>query len=159
MVRKLIIVSASSRILDEPEPLPALERYDGIFLRTLRKYLREGKLRDTDIIIVSRKFGVIKSNDMIPYHEPYHGKFGEIGLDESKVQRLREKNLNILKGLIARGKYSEIYLNMGYEHKKLISGFENFVKCKITYAFGRGLGPKAQHMKNWILSQKPKFKR
>jgi hypothetical protein len=155
MVRKLIIVSASSRILEEPkEPIPALERYDGIFLRILRKYLREGKLRDTDIIIVSREFGVIKSNDMIPYHEPYYGKFGEIGLDESKVRRLRDKNLNILKGLIAQGNYSEIYLNVGYEYKKLISGLENFAKCKITYASGSGFGPKGRHMKNWILSQK-----
>jgi len=147
--KKLIIVSASSsRKRESKEPIPAIERYNGIYFRTLRKYLREGKLRNTDILINSKKFGLIRSNKKIPYYEPSPGNWGSLGLNKETVDRIRKKNLHKLKKLV--NAYSEIYVNVGREYMKLIEGFENFTSCKIIYATGRGLGPKALHMKEWI---------
>jgi hypothetical protein len=39
--RQLLVLSCSQRKLPNPEPLPALERYDGPAFRVLRKFLRE----------------------------------------------------------------------------------------------------------------------
>jgi len=43
-------------------------------------------------------------------------------------------------------------VNVGAKFAKLIDGFEDLTTAKIIYASGPGLGPKAQHMKNYILS-------
>lgn len=141
---------ATSYRLDEQikEPIPAIERYDGVYFRTLRKYLREGKLSDTDILIVSEKYGLIWSEDKIPIVKP-HGRMGSLSLDEKAIEKLRQENLEKLKKITK--KYSEIYVNIGREYMRLIKGFEKFTSCKIVYASG-SLGVKAAHMKEWILS-------
>ena len=150
--RKLIIVSASSRLKKEPaEPAPAIERYDGVYFRILRKYLREGKLSDADILVISEKCSLMPADNKIPYHEPHPGPWGSLSVKKETISKLKEKNLEKLKKIVDQ--YCEIYVNVGRGYKKLIEGFENFITCKITYAAGRGLGPKALHMKEWILSQ------
>ena len=42
----LLIVTCSQRKRSDPELLPALERYDGIFFRIIRKARREGNWPD-----------------------------------------------------------------------------------------------------------------
>lgn len=150
--KKLVIVSASSSIRKEPfEPILAIERYDGIYFRVLRKYLRERKLRNIDVVIVSEKFGLMRSDDKISYYEPHAGKWGSLSLNKDAIKNLRRENLEKLKRIV--NDYSEIYINVGRQYMKLIEGFENFTTCKITHAVGKGLGPKALHMKKWIISQ------
>jgi len=46
--------------------------------------------------------------------------------------------------------YDEIYINVGKSMMPLIEGLEKTVKCKVTFAAGRGLGMKAHHMKQWL---------
>lgn len=150
--KKLIIVTSSSRLRREPsEPIRAIDRYDGIYFRILRKYLLERRLKNIDVLIVSEELGLIWSHDKISYHEPHPGKRGALSLDRHTIRRLREDNLKKLKGIL--NQYSEIYVNVGQDYMKLIEGFEQYVKGKVTYATGRGLGPKAANMKQWLISQ------
>ena len=152
-MKRLIIVSASLRRLEEPSnPIPALDRFDGVYFRIIKKYKREGKLQDTDCVIVSKKFGIIDQNERVPYYKPDHiDKFGYLNMNESQIKKLREENLARLKEIFAKSKYSEIFVNVGKHFMELIKGFEKLTSAKIIYASGRGLGPKAQHMKKWIL--------
>jgi cytoplasmic iron level regulating protein YaaA (DUF328/UPF0246 family) len=130
--------------------MPAIKRFDGVYFRLLRKCLRERKLRNVDILIVSEKFGLIWSKDKIPYYE-VQGKMGALNLDKNTLEKIRQENLQKLKKIVNR--YSEIYVNVGREYLKLIEGFEKFATSKVTYSSGKGLGPKALHMKQWITSQ------
>jgi len=149
--KKLIIITTSYRINKErKEPISAIDRCDGVYFRLLRKYIREEKLRNVDILIVSEKFGLIWAKDKIPYYE-VHGKMGSLSLEKKAMEDLRQQNLQKLKEVVNR--YSEIYVNVGREYMKLIEGFEKFTTRKITYSVGKGLGPKALHMKEWIISQ------
>jgi len=149
--RKLIIITTSYRLNKEnTEPIPAIERFDGVYFRLLRKHIREGRLRNVDILIVSEKFGLIWAKDKVPYYE-VHGKMGSLSLDKKTTEKIRKENLQKLKKIVNR--YSEIYVNVGREYLKLIEGFEKFTTSKVTYASGKGLGPKASHMKEWITSQ------
>ena len=150
--KKLVIVSASSRIKKEPKhPILAIERYDGMVFRILRKCLREGKLGNIDVLILTEKHGLIWSNDPIPYYEPYPAVWGTLSLNKNAIRKLREDNREKLKQIVNH--YSEIYVNIGVKFAKLIEGFENFTTCKITHATGKGFGLKGAHMKEWILSQ------
>ena len=148
--KKLVILTTSVRLDEETkEPIPALERYNGVYFRVLKKYLREGRFRDTDILIVSEKYGLIWSDDKIPLYE-IHGKMGSLTLDEKAIEKLRQENLKKLEKILDR--YSEIYVNVGKEYMKLIKGFEKLASGRIIHAKG-SLGAKATHMKQWILSR------
>lgn len=155
-MRRLIIVSESLRRLKEPpEPIPALDRFDGVYFRIIKKYRREGKLQDTDCIIVSKKFGIICQNEKIPYYKPNHiNKIGYLNMKENQTKKLRGKNLAKLKEIFVKNRYSEIFVNVGKRFMKLIEGLEKLTSAKIIYASGPGLGPKAQHLKRWILQGK-----
>jgi hypothetical protein len=151
MGRKLIILSSSERRNSALGLLPALERYDGLYFRLIRKYLNNRKLRQTDVAIVSER-GIILGTDCIPYWEPFQRKTrGQLALPKSTIARDRMKNLKRLEKLLSR-QYDEIFINVGKGFYQLIEGFEKLATTKITYAKGRGLGPKATSMKDWILS-------
>ena len=150
-MKNAIIVAASARRKKEPiKSIPALDRYDGIFFRVIKKYLREGKLKNTDIIIVSEKLGVLLQYERIPYYEPTPGKWGPIK-DKEKIKESRRRNIAKLTKILKN--YSTIYVNLGKDYLKLIEGFDGLTEGRIVFAAGKGLGPKALHMKKWILSQ------
>jgi len=148
--RKLIIVTTSYRVNDEKSPIPAIERYDGVYFRLLKKYKREGKLRNVDILILSERDGLIWASKRMPYYKP-RGIIGALSLDEKSIERLRKENIETLEKTAKR--YTEAYVNVGRQYMKLIEGIENLPFPKITYSKGNGLGAKAAHMKNWIISQ------
>ncbi|MEM3551788.1 MAG: hypothetical protein QXV01_11940, partial [Candidatus Bathyarchaeia archaeon] len=61
-MKKLMIISGSMRLLKEPEePIPAIQRFDGVFVRLVRKYSK--KLRDIDIYILSPIYGLVKAEE------------------------------------------------------------------------------------------------
>ncbi|MEM2875951.1 MAG: hypothetical protein QXL67_03235 [Candidatus Bathyarchaeia archaeon] len=47
-MKSLVIVSGSTRLIKEPPtPIPAIQRFDGVFIRRVRKYHKQ--IRDIDI--------------------------------------------------------------------------------------------------------------
>lgn len=145
-MRAIIIAESQRRKQDPIEPIAAIDRYIGVYFRVLKKYLREGKLPNTDILIISKKFGILQSQDTVVYHKPVDK------LNFEFVENSRKTNLKLLKAIFEKEKYDEIYVNVGAQFAKLIDGFEDLTTAKVIYASGSGLGPKAQHMKNYILS-------
>jgi len=144
-MRRLIIVSASQRRITDPSPLPAIDRFDGVYFRILRKHLKDGKLKDADILVVSDRHGVIKATDVVPYHPPS---------DKIKVEEhARISNVKIIEGIAKKTAYSEIYVICGKDFQGFIKGFEEFANTTVTYCQGRGLGPKARSLKDWILAR------
>jgi hypothetical protein len=66
----LLIVTCSQRKRSDPGLLPALERYDGIFLRILRKALREGHWSGTlEVLIISAKYGLLELDTVIENYD------------------------------------------------------------------------------------------
>lgn len=152
-MKKLIIISGSTRLIKEPaEPIPAIQRFDGVFIRLVRKYQKQ--LRDFDILILSPVYGLIKAEQKIGFKEPIHGSWRELNLSEDDISKLRESSLSTFQKLLAKRQYDEIYVNVGKSMLKTIEGFEEIAPqtVKITYSQGPGIGPKMAHMKNWIES-------
>jgi Arc/MetJ-type ribon-helix-helix transcriptional regulator len=67
---RLLILSCSARKRRSPAtPIAAIERYDGVWYRVLRAWLRlhgDGRL---EIIIISAKYGVITGNDEVEWYD------------------------------------------------------------------------------------------
>ena len=143
-MRRLVIVSASQRRVPDPNPVPAIDRFDGVYFRILRKHLREGKLKDVDILVVSDRHGIVGANDVVPFYPPS---------EKIKVEEhLRISNLKKIGDILKRTPYSEIYVVCGKDFQAFIKGFEEGINVPVTYCQGRGLGPKARSLKNWILA-------
>jgi hypothetical protein len=152
-VKKLIIVSGSVRVLKEPaEPVPAIQRFDGVFIRLIRKYYK--RLRGFDILILSPVYGLIRAEDKIIFEEPMGGSWRRPALSDSDAARLRESSFSTLQRLLAKREFDEVYINVGRTMLRKIGGFEGMLPktTKITYSEGNGIGPKMRHMKNWIES-------
>jgi len=146
-----MIISGSSRMLKEPkDPIPAIERFDGIFMRTIRNYIH--RLKKVDILILSPVYGLISPEDKIPYHEPIGGNWHKADFPKDKIDDARKANLVAMRKALSKQKYDEIYVNVGRKMLKLMEGFEQLTPktTKIIYAQGAGIGPKVAHMKNWI---------
>ena len=149
--KRLIILSASESRSTNPQPLPAIERYQGVFFRVVRKYVREGKLKNAGIIVVSERYGVLQADEEVPYHTPFQGK---LSLSKEMLEEINQKNLAKLKSIFNKTRYSEIIVVCGQEFRELIKGFEELTDARIVLCKGRGLGPKAQNLKQWILKKR-----
>ena len=137
-------MSASQHRAPDPDPILAIDRFDGVYFRILRKHLREGRLRGVDILVLSDTYGVLDSNDLVPLHHPSD----KIAVTE----QARVSNLTKLREMLKKTSYSEIYVVCGKEFQALIRGFEEFANAPITHCQGRGLGCKARSLKDWILA-------
>jgi len=153
-MNKLLIVSGSSRLLKEPKtPIPAIDRFDGLLIRSIRHYF--GRLKNVDILILSPVYGIIPPKEKIPYQEPISGSWRKAQLSEDQIQALRKANLVTMGKYLSKKKYDEIYINAGATMRQLIEGLEQLVPktTKIVYARGGGIGPKTAHMKDWMQQQ------
>ncbi|SKB15099.1 hypothetical protein PL11201_690120 [Planktothrix sp. PCC 11201] len=56
-------------LYSQPEFLPAIERYNGVAFRVVRKFLQEQTTDYLDIFILSAKFGLIPAYQLIPNYD------------------------------------------------------------------------------------------
>jgi len=113
-MKNLIIVSGSTRLNKEPsQPIPAIQRFDGVFIRLVRKYYRQTK--DIDVLILSPVYGLISSEEKIDFREPIGENWRELNLDNNIVSKLRESNLKVLKKVLSKRNYTEITSNGALE--------------------------------------------
>jgi len=148
----MLIVSESQRRVRQPNRAPASEIYSGVYFRVLKKYIREGILKDVDILILTKEFGLIPFDKPLDYTEPSPGQPGKLALGAARINEIRQRNIKIIEKRMTSNSYGEVYVNVGREFRKLLEGIEN-LGINLTFSQGAGLGPKAAHMKGWILSQ------
>jgi hypothetical protein len=152
--KRLIIVSSSSRVVGSADRAVAgIDRYDGLMMRVVRKWMHEAHIGRDDILLVSPIHGLVRGQDPIDYHPPAKGDWRNPELDEPSVEKMNRSALILLRELTTSRNYSEIYVNVGKRLYPIIAGFENMLHCKIVYAKGNGFGPKAAHMRDWMLSR------
>lgn len=143
----LLILSCSNRKLEDPLPIFALERYDGVNYRVIKKLKRSGKFpKNLDIVIISAKYGFLRAVDLIGYYE--------LVMTEERALKSRLGILNELEDFFKDRNYKEIFVNLGKPYLLAIDGFERFLpeKTKVVYAEG-GIGQKMKEMKEWLVSK------
>ena len=136
----LLLVACSARKRAEPtNPVPALERYDGVLFRVVRKWLRQTPSAPPDVLIISAKFGLIDSTMPIPDYD-----------QRMTVKRATELSPQVrggLRSILARHTYQSIFVNMGRDY--LVTVAEITELSIATWAYG-GIGQRAQQLKAWL---------
>jgi hypothetical protein len=141
--RYLLIIACSQRKRSDPGLLPAIERYDGVNFRVLRKARQEGYWPENlDVLILSAKYGLIEVGTPIAYYEQRMTSKRAITLNAQILERMRS--------FIARGGYSEVYIDLGRDYLPAIRGCaEAFSGLRVIYAKGR-IGERLKGLRDWL---------
>lgn len=146
MKRYLLILSCSQRKRRDPGLLPAIERYDGVNFRVLRKLKREDVWLDNlDVLIISAKYGLLKDSDDIEYYEQKMTRERAIELQDSVNRKLC--------AILRDKEYQEIFVNLGKSYLPVLGNGEALADRKVIYASG-GIGRKMAQMREWIVTRR-----
>jgi hypothetical protein len=142
LTKKALVIACSSRKALDKHPLPAIERYDGVAYRTIRKLQREGRFpEEVDIKILSARLGLIDALTPIVYYDQR--------MNKHRANELRNK----VQEELTRTNYDEIYIDLGKDYLPVIEEFINYTSKRIILAHGR-IGERLKNLKEWLLSQR-----
>ncbi len=140
----LLLVSCSQRKNSDSSLLPAIERYDGVNFRVLRKARREGYFAENlDILILSAKYGLLDSDYPIENYNCKMTRERALAL-QSEVSVGLDSHLN-------REDYREIFVNLAKTYLIAIEQSDGIRRAgqRVLYPTG-GIGCKMSQMKKWL---------
>ncbi len=143
-MRKLLVLGPSYRRNASPEPLPAIERYDGLFYRIVRRNMDKVKEKGIDIIIITEDIELATPETKLSYKPPVGNKWKTIpptAKDPEKIEKLRNQILEIVKSK----RYDEIFIALNKHYQQLPADLTSYTKKII--ATSKGLGLKAKSLK------------
>lgn len=142
--RYLLIVACSQRKRPDAGLLPAIERYDGVNFRVIRKARREGRWSpNIDVLILSARHGLIRADKPIAYYDER--------MTRDRGLKHREAVLATLQLFLSSNACREVFVNVGRDYLVALSGWKQFVPPGTTVKYAKGgIGSKMQAMKNWI---------
>lgn len=140
----LLILSCSQKKIINPNPLPAIERYDGPSYKVLRKIMSSSNYNNSlDIAIISAKYGLLQPHENIEDYDLKMNKQIAESINNGVAQKLRKRILN--------KKYENIFINIGSDYTLAVNGFNKNLprNIKILYANGK-IGERLSQMKKWL---------
>ena len=146
--RRLLILGPSFRRDKSDGVLPAVERYDGLFFRIVRKYL--SIVRDVDVLVMRDDLVLVDSRAPLPYSPPEGEKWGSRSLSEDIIKKAGERNIVVFSEKLMKGRYLEIFVAMGKRYAKALPDLSQFDVKVIFPVGGGGQGPKARALKEWL---------
>lgn len=147
---RLLILACSRRKLSIPEPIPAIDRYDGPLFRTLRKYLRQEPDRGQalDVAILSAHYGLIRGADPTLDYDKR--------MTPARAALLQPSVHTEIQQFFSARPYDQLFISVGQEYAPVIGHTERIVpsNCVTTVATGSH-GQRQAEMYRWLYGQPP----
>jgi hypothetical protein len=149
--RRLLIMGCSQRKRSDPNPMPAIERYDGPRFRVLRKYLKQYPNHTLDVLILSARFGMIRSDRMIRSYDQL-----------MTVERARELQPLVAAELgesfvataNARLGPEQVLMCMGKTYMGALDGVDEPTRTLLRSCVARGgQGQQLAQLKSWLYGE------
>lgn len=147
--RRLLILGSTFRRNPSEKTLAAIDRYDGVFFRVVRKHLKQ--VQDVDVVVMIDDLTLVDGNFNLPYTPPEGGRWGTQVFSKEKYKEAKAKNEAFLNKKLGTGKYAEIFIAMGKRYAKALP---NLTHQKVVFPTRGGLGPKATALKEWISGER-----
>ncbi|MFB3918341.1 MAG: DUF6884 domain-containing protein [Terriglobales bacterium] len=136
----LLLMACSARKCPAPrEPIAAVDRYDGVFFRVLRKWARQTAGNRPDVLIVSARFGLIDAQTEIPDYDRR--------MTTKRAAELAPEIRLALKSRLEQNGYNRIFVNVGRDYLAALDGIDDLSRA--SWASG-GIGQRAQQLKRWL---------
>lgn len=144
--RRLLIVACSARKHPLDGRVPALDLYDGVAFRTLKKLRRENEFPDdVDVVILSAKYGLLRSGDLI---EAY-----DLKMTSEIAKQQAEENVSELRRLLAQDHYREVFVSLGQTYCMAIRPTDAWQRSGVVVKKNRGrIGEQLKALKGWLLN-------
>lgn len=142
--RYLLILGCSKCKRPDPGLLPAIERYNGVNFRVLRKAKREGYWSNNlDVLILSAKYGLLEWDKPIENYD--------LRMTRERALELQSTVSAQLNACLSRVNYREVFINLGQTYLVALAQARKMLglKGKTHYATG-GIGEKMAQMKSWL---------
>lgn len=144
MKKSLLIISCSGAKDEASGKLHALMRYKGPFYPTLHKAIRENRLpANLDILIISAKYGLLKSDDLIEYYDQK--------MDATRANELRPHIQADLKTFLNGKDYDQLFNGLWQVYNKTLKGFDLEKHCRFMVPVEKNRGKKMRQLKGWII--------
>lgn len=141
--QSLLILSCSERKRCDKGLLPAIERYDGPAFRVLRRFLKEHPTEQLDIFILTAKFGLISSNQHIPYYDQR--------MTALRAQELHLQVITELRNILDNRTYQRFCICMGKDYLQALDGYKALISSGLTiYMVSGPQGTKLAELHNWL---------
>lgn len=147
MAKRLLILGPSFRRNRSSRVLPAIQRYDGLFYRVARKYLKD--VKDVDVVVMIDDLTLVDGATPLPYSEPEGKEWGKQTFSNEVVEKAKVKNLDFLERKLRDRKYLEIFISMGKQYAEALPDLSRF-DAKVIFPSTGGPGPKAKALKEWL---------
>jgi cytoplasmic iron level regulating protein YaaA (DUF328/UPF0246 family) len=144
--RYLLIIGCSQRKRRDPGLLPAIERYDGVNFRVLRKAKREGYCsQELDVVILSARYGLVRAETPIEWYDMAMTRERAIALQRQVGAEVDQ--------MLRDTEYAGILVNLGRTYHEALAGSRELRHQAGKVAFVRGgIGEKMSSMKRWLQS-------
>jgi len=149
--RSLLILGPSFRRKKSSGSLPAIERYDGLFFRIARKYLKD--IRDVDSTVMVDDLSLVDDTAPLPNIEPEGQHWGARKISKDSVERAKVKNRDFLDKKLRKRKYSEVFISMGKDYAQALPPLNQYA-LKVIFPASGGPGPKARALREWLQAKK-----
>jgi len=147
LAKKLLILGPSFRRNRSSGVLAAIQRYDGLFYRVVRKYLKDFK--DEDVLVMVDDLTLIESAAPLPYCEAEGEDWSKQTFSKEVLTKAGAKNFNFLDEKLRDSEYSEVFISMGKKYAAALPDLTRY-NVKTIFPSTGGLGPKAKALKEWL---------
>jgi hypothetical protein len=143
VMQSLLVQSCSATKNEVPEPVPALELYDGYFFKIIKKAIREGVIRpDLDMRILSAKYGIVDPDEPIEYYDQQ--------MTADRAEELRPTVTETLCQLVSENDYERVVVNTGEVYSQALDEFLQQVDVRVETIDGDGIGTKGKLLKEYV---------
>lgn len=144
-MKRLLILSCSSRKDDTPEDLPALERYTGLMWDALRKAFQShpSTIDNLDVWVLSANYGLVALEHVAADYD--------FVMTLERASELRQPTLESYSKLVLSGKYSEVCFALGQMYMLAFAGHEDITPDGVAVTYLKGtLGVKPKQLYQWL---------
>ncbi len=147
MGKRLLVMACSSRKVSSSGPLPAIERYDGVAFRVVKRLRRLGRYpHNVDVLIVSAKYGLIRHDQPIDNYD--------LRMTPERALEQVEQNRAILRQLVDSSYYSEVFVSVGKVYLMALEPFDAWQGSVIVTVNSGKIGVQLRSLKQWLLRVK-----
>jgi hypothetical protein len=145
-MNRILILACSQRKSRAPEPLPALDRYDGPAFRVLRKYLREHRDEGLTVFILSAKYGLIGANRKIIDYD--------CRLTPDLAATMRHKVIATVRRAMRRRRARAIGICASRDYRRALAGVEELAPENVRVSLiAGGQGTRLAALKQWLIER------
>ena len=138
MISRHLLILPCSKRKKKVENISALELYDGPFYRILKNY----NYHKIDIIIISAKYGLIKSNESISYYDQR--------MTKERAKDIAGETRSRLEVVLSNNKYKSIFINLGKTYMLALDDSQDMLERYNAYYVRGRIGERLHQLKSWL---------